>query len=194
MRKPGLLERPLEKSLPAKVLKRGVLRRVGDADMDYPRDCCAARRLEEGARVVDCLRVPEVGMIEPHPVGVVQDLGTLEGARELLRVVEVERMYLDSIPERMLAIRRVGESSDAVASLEQPLGDVAAGVAEGARYYVQFAIISHRGPLLLPNAPLSGGATMARLQHRPLAVGRSNRMSGSLTPTVASPENTNHTP
>jgi hypothetical protein len=103
-------------------------------------------------------------------------------------------MYLDSIPERMLAIRRVGESSDAVASLEQPLGDVAAGVAEGARYYVQFAIISHRGPLLLPNAPLSGGATMARLQHRPLAVGRSNRMSGSLTPTVASPENTNHTP
>jgi len=151
MRKPGFLERPLEKSLPAKVLKRGVLRSVGDADMDYTRDCCATRRFEEGARVVDCLRVPEVGMIEPHPVGVVQDLGTLERAREPLRVVEVERMYLDSIPERMLAIRRVGESSHAVASLEQPLGDVAAGVAEGARYYVQFAIISHRGPVLLPN-------------------------------------------
>src|SRR6266404_2509570 len=166
MRKPGLLERPLEKSLPAKVLKRGVLRRVGDADMNYPRDCCAARCLEEGARVVDCLRVPKVGMIEPHPVGVVQDLGTLEGAREPLRVVEVERMYLDSIPERMLALRRVGESSDAVASVEQPLGDVAAGVAEGACYYGQFAIISHRGPLLLqiPRV-LSHGRPPCRSDH-----------------------------
>src|SRR6266581_3169996 len=146
MRKPGFLERLLEKSLPAKVLQRRVLRRIGDADMDYTRDCCAARRVEEDARVVDCLRVPEVGVIKPHPVGVVQDLGTLEGGHEPLGTVEVERMHLDSIPERMFAIRRVGEGSDAVASSEQPLGDVAAGVAEGARYYVQLAIISHRGP------------------------------------------------
>ena len=90
-------------------------------------------------------------MIEPHPVGVVQDLGTLEGARQPFGVVEVKRMYLDSIPERMFAIRRVGESSDAASSSEQPFGDVAAGVAEGARYYVQFAIISHCDSVLPPN-------------------------------------------
>jgi hypothetical protein len=68
-------------------------------------------------------------------------------------------MYLDSIPERMFAIGRVGESSDAVASLEQSFGDVAAGIAEGARYYVQLAIISHRGPVLPPTVQNQGRAS-----------------------------------
>src|SRR5262249_18582921 len=98
-------------------------------------------------------------------------------------------MYLDSVSERMLAIRRVGESSDAMASLEQPLGDVAARVAEGARYYVQFAIISHCGPVLLPNARVDRprranpsqlpGRTCLSAQSRPSAKLRIRRYPAS---------------
>jgi hypothetical protein len=79
--------------------------------VDYAGDRSATGRREEGARVVDCLRVPEVSVIEPHPVGVVQDLGTFERTRESLRVIEVEGMYLDSISERVLAIGRIGKGS-----------------------------------------------------------------------------------
>ena len=49
-----------------------------------------------------------------------------------------------------------------MASSEQPLGDVAAGVAEGTRYYVQLAIISHCGPVLPPNVMLSGALHRVR--------------------------------
>ena len=114
MRKSGLFEIALQKSLPAEVLKGGIFRRVGDAYVDHAGNRSTTRRAEEGARVLDCLRVAEVGLIEANPIGVVQDLGTFQGTREPLGMVEVEGMYVDSIPERMLAIWRIGEGPDAV--------------------------------------------------------------------------------
>ena len=82
-------------------------------------------------------------MIEAHPVGVVQDLGTFEGRRESLGVVEVEGMYLDSISEWLFAIGGVRKGTDAIAGSEQPLGDVAARVAKSTRYNVQ---VTHSMP------------------------------------------------
>jgi len=117
--------------------------------VDYAGDPSTTGCGEEGARVVDRLRVAEVRVIEAHPVGVVQDLGTFEGRRESLGVVEVEGMYLDSISEWVFAIGRVCKGTDAIAGSEQPLGDVAAGVAKGTRYDVQ---IIHFNVVLPPNA------------------------------------------
>ena len=111
--------------------------------MDYAQDPSTPGCGEEGARVVDCLRVAEVRVIEAHPVGVVEDLGTFEGRRESLGVVEVEGMYLDSISEWLFAIGGVRKGTDAIAGSEQPLGDVAARVAKSTRYNVQ---VTHSMP------------------------------------------------
>jgi len=95
-------------------------------------------------------------VIEAHPVGVVQDLGTFEGRRESLGVVEVEGMYLDSISEWLFAIGGVCKGTDAIAGSEQPLGDVAARVAKSTRYNVQ---VTHLMPCCRPTPRLSGGDT-----------------------------------
>jgi hypothetical protein len=71
-------------------------------------------------------------VIEAHPVGVIEDPRAVERAGQILGAAEVQRADFDAIAERVLAIRRVGERADARAACQQKLGDVTAGVTEGA--------------------------------------------------------------
>ena len=101
--------------------------------MDYSADPRLLGGFEQDLRVFD--RAVEGGLpaSEPHPVGVVEDVGALHRPAQPVTVGEVERRRFHLPAEAVLRVEAAGQRPDADALVEQTPGDVPAGVAEGAR-------------------------------------------------------------
>jgi hypothetical protein len=69
-------------------------------------------------------------MVEPHPIGVVKHINSSERLGELLRVVESERKNAEAIAQGQGTLGGIRKGNDRVAGIEEPLGQVSAGVAE----------------------------------------------------------------
>ena len=65
-------------------------------------------------------------VIKSNPVCVVQDGGAVERRGERGGVVEIEWMDLDGVAEEMLAVRRIGERSNALTLCKKTRCDVLA--------------------------------------------------------------------
>jgi hypothetical protein len=76
-------------------------------------------------------------VVEANPVGVDEHVGSLKGARELMRAVEVVWMRLNSCPERVLTLQGIRQGADSVTRSQKASCDVLAGVAECTGYDVQ---------------------------------------------------------
>ena len=108
----GLDQRPLELGLAAEILQRRVLGRVGDADVDDPLDAGLLGGREQSERVAHGVGVGEQAMVEPHPVGVVEDRAPRQVLRQQVRLVEMEGKRPDAVAERIGPARRVGQRDD----------------------------------------------------------------------------------
>ncbi|NIQ96592.1 MAG: hypothetical protein GWN87_22165, partial [Desulfuromonadales bacterium] len=107
----------LENGLVAEVLQGGVLRRVGDADVD---EALHARLAGGGEQLAAVLQGPgegEVFGIETHPVGIVKDGGAAQGVDKPLVVVEIEGTDLHFPAVRVGVGAGVGQGPDPVAGL-----------------------------------------------------------------------------
>jgi hypothetical protein len=129
MRKARLAYVALDRGLAAEVGKERVVARVRDAQVDETPDTRARRGGEQDARVGDGPLVGRLAVRKPDPVGVVQDVGAAEEARERVRIGELERCGDDRRAGRRWA---AAERPDVATAFQQQLRDRAPRVREGA--------------------------------------------------------------
>jgi hypothetical protein len=97
----GLDQSLFQDRFASEVLKLRFHGGVGDADMDDPLDASLPCGVEESEGVSHGIGMLELAVIESHPVGVVEDRDALQVLGQETGLVEMERVRLDAISERI---------------------------------------------------------------------------------------------
>ena len=93
--------------------------------MNDPPHTGLARRVEQRVRVIDRLPEREHPVVEPHPVGVIENSYASQGVDEWAPLVELERKGSDTPPEWIPPAGGVGQRHHLPSSLEEALRDIA---------------------------------------------------------------------
>ena len=127
---------------------------VGYAHVHDSAHACATGCVDQPAAVFHCQVVRDPATGEANPVRVVQRVDAAERGRQDPGAFEVERESLD-----LRVLRMVRERADLASSGQEALGHAPAGIAEGARNYVdsrhRHRRYSHGQPELAPVVPRS---------------------------------------
>lgn len=105
--------------------------------MNHALDSRRFRTVKKRDRVLDRALVPEHRVVEPDPIGVVENVHAFERFRQKLRMIEIERMRNDLPAELVFPLRRVRERDYILVFREEPARDVFSGVSECARDCVE---------------------------------------------------------
>ena len=81
---------------------------------------------------MDGIGVLEQTVVEPHPVGVIENGYALQLFSEEIGLIEMEEKRLDAVAERIGSGQGIRERDDSLPLVEESLGDVLARVAVGA--------------------------------------------------------------
>src|SRR5712691_1706640 len=105
---------------------------IGDAEMNQASNAGPAGRGEELLAALDGAGKGVRSIVRMDPVGVVERVSAAHDADQAIDVVEVERSAGDLLSEVRRWTRIVRQRPNLVARGEQPAGDEAPGVTEGA--------------------------------------------------------------
>jgi hypothetical protein len=92
--------------------------------VDDPFDACFPGGLEESEGILHGIGVLEEAVVEPHPVGVVENRHAFQLLGQDFRLVEMERERFDPVAKGIRSGQGVGQGNDRVSIIEKPLGDV----------------------------------------------------------------------
>jgi hypothetical protein len=90
-------------------MSRDANSRIGDRDVDHALHARLLGGRDEPAAVLDRAREGGPAVVEPDPVGVVEDLHVGERLAQARRVVEVEGPNLHATSERIRSVEVSGE-------------------------------------------------------------------------------------
>jgi hypothetical protein len=111
-----------------------------------PSDPSLARGDEQRARAFDRLLEARVPVVEADPVGVVESADSLKAPCQRRRVVKLVREGFDLALQRVRTAGMKAQRPDAVTGVQQPAGDVRAGVAERPRDQVKRCLCDQDRP------------------------------------------------
>ena len=94
-----------ESRLAAEVFQRGIVRRIGNADVNDALHLGLFCRVKQLERIVDGIGLLEQLVSKSHPIGIVKNISALERGDELRRIVEVVGTHRDARVEGIRALR-----------------------------------------------------------------------------------------
>ena len=153
MREAGLDERPLQPRLSPEILQRRLLGRVRDADMDDAPHARRAGRIEQGQRVFHGVGLPEPRVVEPDPVGVVEDGRAAKRISQPSGGVERIGVHLYLAAKRVGPLRSVREGAHADSRVHQAPSDISPGILKGACHDMNFCGLHVDIPACLSRIP-----------------------------------------
>jgi hypothetical protein len=101
---------------------------VGDANVNDPLHACFHGGIYQHFRIFHGLGLGVAAFVEPHPVGVDQNIRTAQVLFQFGGVFKIQREGFDFSCKRVRAVGVIGQCDDFLAACEQPFGDVLARI------------------------------------------------------------------